>query len=300
MPEPTGKMDQSIIGRLPPELRMKVYEAFLDVRLFRAYHHQVGNNLIPRFDGIAIVPQGTRIYNLSRLLAVTQVCKDMRAEAIPFFFQGKPVWLLHKDRYDFEVYTPMAIPTTEELHDWSTMIAKIPAPLRSPQMTFEYRHECMLNKDASLLGQPLHGGARYAAGIRTLIGAAAPNEVIVTINLNYFSIGTFKVDCPFFNAGVFNPQPVHVCTRDEPMTAVEFERILIKIPTSDAKKACQVVKRAFADKREKLEKHRSHRMCVVRLKLNKALERLAIVERKTQELMEHLPAWRPGHSILDQ
>jgi hypothetical protein len=29
----------------------------------------------------------------------------MRAEAIPFIFQGKPVWLLHKDRSDVEVYT---------------------------------------------------------------------------------------------------------------------------------------------------------------------------------------------------
>jgi hypothetical protein len=300
MSEPTGTMQLGIIGKLPLELRMKVYEAFLDVHAFRAYHDQVGNNMIPRFDAIAIRPHESKPHALSKLLAITQVSSDMRAEAIPFLFRGKPVWLLHKDRNYTEEYTPMAIATTVELTDWSAMIARIPAHLRSPKMTFEYRHECMLNKDASLLGQPLQGGARCTAGIRTLVGAAAPNEVLVTINFNYTRIGAFKMDRPWFDAGVPCPEPVHVCNRDEPMTAVEFESILIKIPTSDAKKACQVVKRAFADKRERLEKHRSHRVCFIRLGLNKALERLAIVERKTQELMEHLPAWRPGHSILDQ
>jgi hypothetical protein len=205
--------------------------------------------LIQRFDAVPHGlhdSHGDKCYKLSKLLAVTQVCSQMHGEALPFFFQRKPVWLLHKDRNDIEVHTPMGIPTTEEVHDWSAVMARIPAHLRSPQMTFEYRHACMLNKDASMLGQPLQGGTVYTAAIRTLVGAAAPNEVLVTINFNYTSIGAFKVDCAYFNAGVSDPKPVHVCTRDAPMTAADFEGILIKIPTGDGKKACQVVKPAFA------------------------------------------------------
>ena len=73
------------------------------------------------------------------------------------------------------------------------------------------------------------------------------------------------------------------------MTVAKCESIFVKIPTSNAVKAYRTLQDAFAEKRMRLEKHRSHRVCSIRLSLQKSLERLEIAEKKICELMENIP-----------
>lgn len=296
MSKPTGTMQETIIGRLPGELRNMIYKLVLDADFQGESRYDKGYRR-----GLHVVSHtrsDDKPLHLRNLLAVFQVCSQMRTEAMPFLFQSKAIWLVHRNLT--EIVAPMAVPTKQELKDWSDMMRQIPMHLRSPRMTIEYRHSSELPVDPLLLQEPPSGGSEFNTGINALIKAAAPNEVVVVVNFNFTSIGTFRMDDDYFNAGIPDPKPFHVCGRDEPMTVGECKSILIKILTSSAKKACQVVRHAFAEKRERLEKHRSHRVCFIRLGLKTSLERLAIVEKKTQELMEHLPAWRPGHTILDQ
>ena len=82
-----------------------------------------------------------------------------------------------------------------------------------------------------------------------------------------------------------------VCIHDEPMTVTDCESILVTITTSDAVKAYHMVQDAFAEKRRKLEVHRSHRVCFIRLSLQKSLERLEIAEQKIREVMENIPGF---------
>jgi len=85
---PTGTMAESLIGRLPDELRNKVYGYLMEP------------NTIPRGH-----PSGLEVYRVTtqeekslairKKLAPLQVCRQMRAEAMGYFFD-EPIWLVHQ------------------------------------------------------------------------------------------------------------------------------------------------------------------------------------------------------------
>lgn len=161
----------------------------------------------------------------------------------------------------------MAVPTDAELKTWSTMIANIPAHLRSRWLTFQYYYECELSIFSQLNPTPREPGPEIERGIGALVKAARPYTVVVAIDLFFHRMGAFTV------SGMRPTKPVNLCIHDEPMTVAECESILIRIPTSDSVKAYRVVEEAFAEKRRRLEMHRSHRVCFIRLGLQKSLER---------------------------
>lgn len=274
MTTPKG-LSESILGRLPKELSNKVYELVMDADFTsRDGHH--------RLQGTAHKPQEEEPLTLRQRLAPLQVCREMRAEAIGYFFQ-KPVWLMHQKRTPSEYHTTMAVPTDDELKVWSAMIANIPMHLRSRWLTFQYYYKCELSIFSVINTTPREPGPEFEAGIRALVKAARPHQVVVAVNLFFHRMGAFGV------SGMGPTKPV--CIHDEPMTVTECESILVKIPTSDAVKAYRMVQAAFAEKRRQLEVHRSHRVCFIRLSLQKSLERLEIAEQKIRELMENIPGF---------
>jgi len=183
----------------------------------------------------------------------------------------------------------MVVPTEGELKYRSAMLAKIPMHLRSPWMTFEYRHEYALIKNTMPTSEPIGRGADFKAGIGALVKAVRPHKVVVVINLFFHSMG---------RAVASNMRPSEsgrVCVRDQPMTVADCESILVRIPTSDAVEAYSLVKHAFAEKRRELEAHRAHRVCFIRLGLDLTLARLEIAEKRMRVVLEHMPGF-PGPS----
>jgi len=279
MTKPSNGYAESILGRLPPELSNKVYKFVMDNNfVMRDGSHMLGGTA-------AHTPPQVVLLELREKLAPLQVCSGMRSAAIGYFFQN-PVWLMHHKRTLTEYHTSMAIPSDDELRTWSAMIARIPMHLRSRWLTFQYYYEYDLSFFSALYPKPLESGPDFETGIRALVKAARPQEVVVVINLFFHRMGAFG------GSGSRPSGPVQfICNRDQPMTVADCESLLVKIPTSDAVKAYGMVQDAFAEKRRDLEKHRSHRVCFIRLGLDKSLQRLEIAEKKIREVMQNLPGF---------
>lgn len=284
----TGTMADTAIGGLPGELRNKIYEFVLDVDLVAGKETQREGHC----GGLKVSQHDReRGIKLPKLLATLQVCGQMRREAAEFLFEN-PIELPHQQMSEAEEYSPMGVPTTSEVLAWTAMMAKIPMQLRSPRLTFEYRHKCAVSLDDTVNRKKLQGEFEFNRQITALVEAALPHEVVVVIIYHFNTTSLFKASRDdFFCNGRKNPKSSIVCDQDEPMTPAECENIRIKIPTSDAVRAHRLVAEEVADKRRRLEAHSSHRMCFIRLDLGKALERLKIAEKKTLGMMEHLPGF---------
>jgi hypothetical protein len=178
-------------------------------------------------------------------------------------------------------------PTEGDFKSWSAMLAKIPKHLRSPWLEFEYQHECALRINRSRVDIPLECGPQFKAGIAALVKVVQHHKVSVVINLFFHSMGRVAT------SNARPSEPVYVCVRDKPMSVADCESILVKIPTSDAVEAYRLVEREFAEKRRRLEAHRSHKVCFIRLGLDLALERLKIAEKRIRVVLEHMPNF-PG------
>ena len=270
-------LSESILGRLPKELSNKVYEFVMN-----AEFASIG--AYSRIQLTANTTQKAKRLTLRQELAPLQVCRKMRTEAIGYFFQ-KPIWLVHEKQNPDEYHTTMAVPSNDELKRWSAMIARIPTHLRSRWLTFQCYHACELSMFSKYNPTPREPGPEFEAGIRALVKAARPHSLNLAINLFFHRMGAFG------SSGTGPMDTIYICVRDEPMSVAECESIFIEIPTSDAVKAYRMVQDAFAEKRRKLETHRSHRVCFIRLGLQVSLERLQIAEKKIRELMENVPGF---------
>jgi len=149
-------------------------------------------------------------------------------------------------------------------------------------LKFQYSYNCELSKFSPLYPKR---GLEFEAGIGALITAARPYEVTVVISLSFNIMSAYGVPRTRVS------KPLHICAHDEPMTMTDCESILVEILTSDAVKAYRAVQDAFAEKRRRLEVHRSHRVCFVRLSLKVGLERLEMAEKEIHEVLENLPGF---------
>jgi hypothetical protein len=173
---------------------------------------------------------------------------------------------------------------------WSAMIARIPVHLRSCWLTSQYYYECELNIFSKLNPNPLEPRREFETGIRALVSATRPHQAYLAIGIFFRRMGACS-SSGTSPPGMWRSKQVHICKLDEPTMVADCESILVKIPTSDTVKAYRMVREAFAEKRRRLEKHRSHRVCFVHLGLRKSLERLEIAEQKIREVMENLPGF---------
>lgn len=282
MTTPSNGLAESILGRLPKELSNKVYEFVMEGNF-------IVRNGSHRLQGTFEHANQAEPLTLRQKLAPLQVCREMRSAAIGYFFQN-PVWLMHLKRTPTDYHTMTAVPWDNELRIWSAMIARVPMHLRSRWLTFQYYYECELSIFSKLNPKPLELRSEFETGIRALVSATRPHQAYLAINIFFHRMGAFGV------AGMSPPgerpsKPVYICAHDEPMTVADCESILVKIPTNDAVKAYRMVQDAFAEKRRRLEKHRSHKVCFVRLSLQKSLERLDMAEKKIREVMENIPGF---------
>lgn len=285
MAEPFGDWKHSLLGRLPAELRVMVYE-FATEAVFDAEKGK------PKIKPHAYKPKPgyERDPTLRQLLAPMRVCKQMRSEMLPVFFHSRAV-RLRQQRSEFDRHLPIAVPSEENVKVWSEAIEAIPTHLRSELMKFEYQYVWSpWSEYSSQTDGALQDVKEFKEGLQKLIHAAGQNELVVSINIVFRTLGaTSSTECYYepeaHNAGSHNL----VCCKDDPMMVHECEALHVKIPTKDATCASKVVKYAFAQRRKRLEVHLNHRMCFIRPGVGKSLARLADAEKKLQEVMEHLP-----------
>ena len=264
MAGPTGNWKHSLLGRLPAELRVMIYELATEV-VFAA---DMGK---PKLTPYERKLQG-RYPHLRQLLAPMRVCKQMRNEMLPFFFHSRAV-RLRQQRSEHDLHLPIAVPDEKNVEAWTEAIEAIPEHLRSGLMEFEYQYVWSPWSEHS-----------------SQTGEALRNELVVSINIVFHTLGATSV-----TEGCHEPE-VHnvcshnlVCVKDDPMMVHECEALHIRIPLGDATRASKAVKSAFAQRRMRLEVHLSHRMCFIRPGVKRSLERLAFAEKKSLEVMEHLP-----------
>lgn len=297
MAGPFGDMKHSLLGRLPGELRNMIYEFATEARLEARDGSDITKKKLEAHSREKNVEKRP---TLRQLLGPMQVCRQMRAEMLPFFFHSRAILLRNRaDQYAYS--SPMGIPSRTQLEAWPAVMQAIPRQLRTARTTFEYQH--IWNLD----GLPITTSSvsDFQEAVQTLIDAASPNTLVMSINIVLNKLGATSS-----TAGTYEPEGhilgtfKYLCVHGEPMNVHECEAILIKLPTDDAIRAFKVVKRLFAERRRKFEVHRRHRTCFIRPGLKKSFDRLAIAERYVQGLMEILPyspgaRWSPGLSILE-
>lgn len=73
------------------------------------------------------------------------------------------------------------------------------------------------------------------------------------------------------------------------MTEDETQSMMVTFPADDPVEARREIIKAFEKRRETFEVHRGHRVCFVRLYLDKSLSRLAMVEKEVLRMVQYLP-----------
>lgn len=230
---------------------------------------------------------------LRKALIPLQVCGQMRDEAMQTLFRVRPIRLIHKRRGEvWPSGTPIVRPTAEELNEWTELICKIPTHLRFPMMKFEYRYDCQLRPpEIEPEDKIVEDGPLFTERIGGLIKSVRPGTLSISI-LFYFRLGGPTKVQPGFKSGQlasFERVPSYICKRDKAMTEEETQSITVTFPADDPVEARRKIMKAFEERRETFEAHRGHKVCFIRLYLDKSLSRLAMVEKEVLRMVQYLP-----------
>lgn len=271
-------LENSILGRLPPELRLMVYRACFEgadklIRLNQA-------TLLQSID-----PENRRASKMGILLAPLQVSSQMRREAIGLLLGGQTV-VIYKNLYTITVNTPMILLTPHHVVSWGSVINRIPAHLRSRNLTYELQHDCKL--DGQVVYNPPLTGAYFASSIDSLVTAMQPCELVLSVNSTYHKIAVHHRSVSYHDSrsgGPWGP----ACALDKTMTEQDCEQMVVRFSAANAAKAHKQVAEAFTKKRRLLEVHRAHRICFIRLSnIDNALAALARAENMVNAMVGHL------------
>jgi hypothetical protein len=278
MAPPLSDLENSIFGRLPPELRIMVYSAcFVNadklVRLNQA-------TLLRSID-----PANRRASKMGIMLAPLQVSSQMRREAIDLLLGGQTI-IIYKSRNTATVNSPMTLLTPHHIVSWGSVINRIPAHLRPTRLTYERQHDCMMG--GHVVYDPPLTGVYFASSIDRLVTAMHPCELVLSVNFTYHKIGLHHSSQSYHNPDKSKSwKPV--CARDKTMTEQECEQMVVKFSARNAAKARGQVAEAFTKKRCQLEVHRSHRICFIRTSgIDKALAALGTAENMVNTMIGHL------------
>jgi hypothetical protein len=276
MAPPPTDLENSILGRLPPELRLMVYRCCFEdadklIRLNQA-------TLLQSID-----PENRRASKMGILLAPLQVSSQMRREAIDLLLGGQTV-VIYKNLYTRTVNTPMILLTPHHIVSWGSVINRIPTHLRSRNLTYELQHDCKL--DGQVAYEPPLTGVYFASSIDQLVTAMQPCELVLSVNFTYHKIALNHRSASYHDAGgPWGP----ACALDKTMTEQDCEQMVVKFSAANAAKAHKQVAEAFAEKRRQLEVHRSHSICFIRLSnIDNALAALAKAENMVNAMVGHL------------
>lgn len=277
-------MDNSPLGKIPAEVRLRIYKSIFDHSGHIGYDSNDQCYKLQFFPRIPDLVGGRR---LREVMVPLHVCKQMRNEAMGMQFGSPAIAIRSNDNFR-NIAPQMGLMNNK----WSFVMRNVPSHLRPSNLSFEYQtnynlHQAIhhqLDINANSIFKP---GSK--AAVLQLARAAYPTPLIISISIFIKKSARF----PLTNFS-HDPNDVKrygfICSKDAPVTAAESETILIKLPTKDRAKARQVVDSAFEERVRLFEAHRDHRMCHVRLNLRKDLERLAIARRLMLGVIDHIPA----------
>ncbi|KAM0722379.1 hypothetical protein Q7P37_001820 [Cladosporium fusiforme] len=289
--EATSGTNLGSLGRLPLELREIVYKYAIDARVIQAVSYLESTAPEPLLTWI-VVDEDFRSPKESRrrVLRPLQVCSEMRSEAIKALSRVPILFSHHPVRYE-EYGTPIAPPSDRELEAWKLLVSRIPCHLLVPRTTFEYQHDCGLDgPDPSLNDKTWGDGQQFSNRIRQLVDIVRPGKLKISIQIRFLKVGILGLQKdgghPLRNARSFTD---YICKRDTAITTKTSELLEVIVPADDPVKARRIVIGTFEAKRQLFEAHRGHKLCFVRLNIDKTLERLAISEKKMLDMVCHLP-----------
>jgi hypothetical protein len=148
MASPPSDLEDSILGKLPLQLRHVAYSACFENadKLVRVNQSTV--QLLRSID-----PANRLKSKMGILLAPLQVSSQIRCEAIDLLLGDQTV-IIYKNLYTATVNTPMILMSPHHIASWGAVINRIPVHLRSPRLTYELQHDCVLAWDQPPVQQP--------------------------------------------------------------------------------------------------------------------------------------------------
>lgn len=283
------------LGRLPRELRDIIFGYVLESDIQAATHYHADGKKHTRL----VVDRGQR--TLRETLAPLQICQQIRHEAIETLskvcFNLDHTVATFKDYHEHK--TPIAPPTESEIEDWTQLISAFPAHLLIPGTIFEYQHVCGLQEPYPSMDDPIWGDKQgFNIQIRRLVEIVRPGKLKLSMRIYFRRSDVFTRllesgdidDMHLLNKRQNRGQTGYICKRDAVMTEETSQVLMVSMPADDPDKARSAIKTAFDGRRESFEAHRGHRVCFVRLYVNRALSRLAIAENMLLTMVSHLPS----------
>jgi hypothetical protein len=274
-------LNDSVLGKLPLELRRMVYRACFDNTDQNVIATRFSNTLLSSISPAILTT------NMRTLLAPLQVSSQMRRKAIDLLLGDKTA-IIYRNMANDTVNSPMIYLSAQQIASWGFTINMIPIHLRSPRLTYELRHDCLMDGDVDQF--PPLTGTEFARSIDRLVTVMQPCELVLSVNFAYHKIAACRSSKSYHVQGIAaGGSLTFVCSRDEPMNSQDCEHMVVKFSARDVVKARRQVAEAFAEKRRQLEVHRAHKICFIRTSgLDTALAALATAEGMVNAMIGHL------------
>jgi hypothetical protein len=233
-------MDQSNLKVLPQEIRDMVYEDLFEGDFFEM-------SLLP-----------------------LQICGEMRVAATQALVRKRKTAVLNANNHTFSALTALNYIQRQVLVQ---RFQAIPPQMISDRLTFELQHDCRLITSISNHNSTRVTSAQFTRDTRTVAAIVSPCKLTISVNFTFHSLSVTPSSNPYHMA---DPgQLWTACRRDEPLTHQACEQVVFKISATDKIEAQKAVDETFAEKCRQFEAHRAHKMCIVSLSIDKALESLA-------------------------
>jgi hypothetical protein len=254
----TERMDfsHSLLGRLPAEIRNSIYTIVL------THHHGI------RCDKSSWLPMGER--SVLQALSITSTCKQVRKETKLLFLALNDITssegpIIHNVGRDRSIYTPMSTETV-------SLLNSIPPTLLSPCS----RLVTWIPPDVDMGTLRLH--LRVMRNVQHL-------QLFLGVILGRHG-WCGRSDRNGGDDWLDNFHSTHICSRGVPASMNDCARIKLVFPINDRPAALALVEDRYRAKATMVETHRSHRICPVRVELDKILRSHEQVRRELIVLVE--------------
>jgi len=249
MLETTANMDQSNLMALPLEIREMVYDLLFEGDFFY----------------ISLTP--------------LQLCGTMRAEAHHVLTRKHKTAFMNSRNDSSSALTAL---NHHQQRALAYRINAIPPQLRSNRLTFELQHDCRVVSPMLSNHTTPVSSAQFTRDTRNLVTMVSPCKGVISVDFIFHSLSAHPSTHSYHSAN--QTRLWDVCQHGEPMTSQECEHVVFKITATDKVQAQKMVDEVFAEKSRQLEAHRAHKVCFMRLGVDKALASLTTARDMMTEM----------------
>jgi len=237
-------MDNSLLRLLPLEIREMIYEDCFEDDLFE-------------------------VMKKPNSLALLQLCRELRPETEQFLTRHTKA-ILNGGNMDTSALTVLDADQQTAL---AQLVGAIPAHLNLKKFVFELQHDCRVICPGMYASYTSVIPPQFTANTRAFVAIVRPYEAVISVNFTFHKLSTYPLTNSLHHTS--HGSVSTVCPHDDPMTIQALEQGVIKLSASDKTKSQNAADQAFARKRRHFEAHRTHKVCFVKVGIDKALDSLA-------------------------